>query len=381
MSELLEKYRSKLLEPFSKEHECFLYWKGRVGLYAILKAAGVGEGDEVILPAFTCVVVPNAIIYLKAKPVYVDIQRTSLNAGFEDIRKARTDRTKAVIVQNTFGLSSELDQISTWCRQEGILSIEDCTHGYGGQFKSKPNGSFCDAAFYSSQWNKPFSTGIGGFVITAHDEHKQGLRELSKKLITPSWTERLSLSLQYFAKEKLLTDANYWNLLRLYRRLTKAGLLTGSSSGTEIENTAMPQDYFKAFSEVQARKGIKELKHLDQVIDQRKQAAHTYTEFLEKHGKYHVISELHRDHSFLKYPILVKERENFFKLAEAAKIRLGDWFISPLHPVKGDLSPWFFDRNEFPVSNEVSSQIVNLPLKVDLNKVQRFLEKHIDQLL
>ncbi len=51
----------------------FLYWKGRVALYAALKAMGVKEGDEIILPAFTCVVVPNSIIYLGAKPVYVDI--------------------------------------------------------------------------------------------------------------------------------------------------------------------------------------------------------------------------------------------------------------------------------------------------------------------
>ena len=64
----------------------FLYWKGRVALYAILKAMGVKDGDEVIIPAFTCVVVPNAILYLGAKPVYVDISIEDYNT---DAKKAK----------------------------------------------------------------------------------------------------------------------------------------------------------------------------------------------------------------------------------------------------------------------------------------------------
>ena len=66
----------------------FLYWKGRVALYAILKAMGVKEGDEVIVPAFTCIVVPNAVIYLGAKPVYVDISVEDYNT---DINKLKRD--------------------------------------------------------------------------------------------------------------------------------------------------------------------------------------------------------------------------------------------------------------------------------------------------
>ena len=67
-------YRQKIASVLKCHPEqVFLYWKGRVALYAVLKAMGIREGDEVIIPAFTCVVVPNAILYLSAKPVYVDI--------------------------------------------------------------------------------------------------------------------------------------------------------------------------------------------------------------------------------------------------------------------------------------------------------------------
>ena len=97
--------------------DIFLYWKGRVALYALLQAMNVGEGDEVILPAFTCVVVPNAILYLKARPVYVDIDPKTYNIDVEKIEAAITPKTKVLISQNTFGFSSNVEKICEIARQ------------------------------------------------------------------------------------------------------------------------------------------------------------------------------------------------------------------------------------------------------------------------
>ena len=135
-------------------NEVHFFWKGRVALYALLKGCGVSEGDEVILPAFTCVVVPNAIKYLGAKPIYVDIDKESLGASLESVRGSITSKTKAIICQNTFGLSYQLTEIVALAREKHLVTIEDCTHGFGGFYHSKPNGIFCDASFFSTQWNK-----------------------------------------------------------------------------------------------------------------------------------------------------------------------------------------------------------------------------------
>ena len=152
MSNLEYTYKKEIASYLNtSEQQIFLYWKGRVALYAILKAMGVGKDDEVILPAFTCVVVANAIIYLGAKPVYVDIDLQTYNARFEDIKKAVTNKTKAIICQNTFGLSSDIEEITKYAKEQTIFTIEDCTHGFGGYYNQKPNGSYCDAAFYSTQ--------------------------------------------------------------------------------------------------------------------------------------------------------------------------------------------------------------------------------------
>ena len=108
----LSKYK-KAIASYLKVDDArvFLFWKGRVGLYAILKALGVSEDDEVIIPAFTCVVVPNAIIYLGAKPVYVDIESSTYNIDIAQVEKAITSKTKVIIAQNTFGLSPNIDAL------------------------------------------------------------------------------------------------------------------------------------------------------------------------------------------------------------------------------------------------------------------------------
>lgn len=361
--------------------DVFLYWKGRVGLYSVLRAWGVGPGDEVILPAFTCVVVPNAVLYLGAKPVYVDIDARTLNATLDRIKSAKTDKTKAVICQNTFGLSSEVDAIAQWAVDERLLSIEDCTHGFGGTYRGRPNGSYCDAAFFSSQWNKPVSSGIGGFVVTKNPVLAQGLRRLEANLAEPGMVEVLGLRMQIWARKHLLTERTYWRLLKAYRWLSKTGVIAGSSSGEEIDGTTMPKDYFKGMSALQAGVVVQELDKIGGYNGARRAAADQFTEFLSRHEKYHVDPALADDHMYLKYPILVADRQALFQAAEQARVELGDWFNSPLHPVQNDLSGWGLQVEQFPQATRIAAHIVNLPTRSDTDRVIGFLERHLDELL
>ncbi len=371
----LQQSYKKSLQKFLQCENIFLFWKGRVGLYAILKAMRIKQGDEVILPAYTCVVVPNAIIYLGATPVYVDISESTYNMDINKLEAAITDRTKVIICQNTYGLSSNLEKINSLAQQHNIYTIEDCTHGFGGFYQGKPNGQFCDAAFFSTQWNKPFSTGIGGFVITKIASNLQ----LEKPKYTPTLKDNLSLKTLYFVKRYLINEFTYWPLVKLYRLLSKYNLVLGSSSGGEISSTKMPDNFFKGFSSAQAKEGLRNLKTLAEVMKVRKQNAKYYSELLKKFDKHHVANELFENHGFLKYPILVKDRDLFLNLAEKNRIELGDWFISPLHPIIGDLTPWQFDAKLFPVASFVSQHVVNLPTNpANIDKVLAFVEDNIN---
>ena len=351
-----------------------LYWKGRVALYAILKAASIGMGDEVILPAYTCVVVPNAIIYTGATPVYVDVDFDSFNANMQNIERAITPNTKAIICQNTFGLSSQVNEIAMLAKEKNILSIEDCTHGFGGKFNDNYNGTYCDAAFFSTQWNKPFSTGVGGFSFIKNDALNEKVISQNKNLCKPSLVKKASLSLQLFMRKTLLTDRTYWVLVPLYRMLSKKNIVLGSSSGLEITSADEPKNYLMAMSNVQINSGIKNIKKLPDLLKIRKTNAAKYTRLLSELGLNHPQENLSENHAFLKYPVLVKERLAVMTLAEKHKISLGDWLNSPLHPIQKDFETWKMNVNDFPNAKFAGEHMINLPLESGVDKAVKFIE-------
>jgi len=371
-----EKYKTAISDVVKKSPgDVFLFWKGRVALYTILKAIGIKTGDEVILPGFTCVVVPNAIKYLDAIPIYVDIQQDTLNPGYDQIINSVTSRTKAIIVQNTFGLSSDVDRISEFAKQHGIYTIEDCTHGFGGTYNDKPNGSYCDAAFYSTQWNKPYSTGIGGFAVINNMKLLSLMKIYTHDLQRPTLTNEINLLFLNLANKLVLHPWTYWLIRDLYRFLSKHGLVIGSSAKTELSSVEMPDDYLKGTGFVQSWLGNRRVKSIYKKLAGRKEYALKYTRFLIDNGKNHISEEYFINHSFLKYPLIVKDRDIFRKKALKAHIPLDDWFVSPIHPVLGNFKIWCVNLEEIPIAARVSSQIVNLPTEgADIAKVLKFLE-------
>jgi perosamine synthetase len=378
-----ESYKMSIASVLGTDTEnVFLYWKGRVALYALLKAAGIGEGDEVILSGLTCVVVPNAIKYLKAKPVYVDVNPETYNPDFNSYIEKISLRTKVLIVQNTFGLSSDVDLISHFARQRNIITIEDCTHGFGGRFKDMMNGSYCDAAIYSTQWNKPFSTGIGGFCLVNDRILRDKLLGVNQKLIQPGILDNISLSLLMWTYRNLLNEKTYWTLRTIYRKLSMAGIVIGSSQGKELKYPSEPGSYFKGASKIQIKHGLRNIQNLLDILKLRERNAQIYSDFLKEKNKTYVSEKYRDDHSFLVYPLLVKDREIFNKNAEIERVRTGDWFISPLHPVKSDLNLWDLDEKNVPNASFLSKHLVNLPTSENkIIGVLGFLERNLDNII
>jgi dTDP-4-amino-4,6-dideoxygalactose transaminase len=342
---------------------------------------GVGPGDEVVLPAFTCVVVPNAILYLGAIPIYVDINPTVLCCSAEQIEQVLTPKTKVILIQNMLGLSFEVEEIVSMAKAKGIYTIEDCTHGFGGKHQGVFNGLRSDASFFSSQWNKPFSTGIGGMLVVNNRDLLQSVNQLNSHLIKPSTKDQFILFILIWARTYLLKGFTYWTFLRMYRWLSKKGVVVGSSSASELEGIQEPKDYIKGMSKVQCRAGIKALSNLEQLISQRKNSGILVHDWLTSQGKTTLPAEHLAQHAFLKYPMLVKDRELFLQHAEKEKIPLGDWFISPLHPVLDSLEPWGLEVSNVPNAVYISKHIVNLPLGVPVHRLINFLELYKNEII
>ena len=382
MSTIHETYKQELAKHLSvSPGNLSLFWKGRVALYAILKAMGVSEGDEVILPAFTCVVVPNAILYLGAKPVYVDIDPHTYTIDPVLIEKKINARTRVILAQNTFGLSADLQPILALARKYDLKVVEDCAHGFGGSYMSQPNGSVADAAFFSTQWNKPFSTGIGGMGLVRDEAIAAKVREIEMSAVKPSWKDEMMLRSLITVRESLLTPALYWSALKMYRYLSSKNLLIGSSQGSELSRPVFEHAFVKGMSGVQAKRGVKALAGIAKNIRHRKSIAQRYNELLSGFGIPSVAEPSNAVHTFIKYPLLVNAREEFMKKAEKSEIEISDWFNSPIHPIQTDFDWWQYKHGENPLAERASAMMVNLPTHSGIDdkqfeKISRFLREN-----
>lgn len=373
---------AKAFALYSSDGALFTFWKGRVALYCFLKSLHLKPGDEVILPGLTCVVVPNAIIYAGLVPIYVDVNVDSFNMDPSKIEEKITNRTRVIVIQNTFGLSSDVEKIVALSKRYALITIDDCTHGYGGTYNIKPNGSLADAAFYSSQWNKPFSTVIGGYLVVNNLQLIESVKKEYLKYKLPTVSDNIKLFCLFHIKRWLINQWTYWPLLTLYRWLSQYDFILGSSQKDELLDVKKPNNYEKKMSFFQQTKAIKEIGKLSERLKLRRKNAKIITSWLIKNQKIHVKESYHCNHSWLKYPILVKNRRLFFEEAAKKKVPLGDWFISPIHPVQRYYHRWFFDLGSCQNSVQLSNHLVNLPTDTkNIEMVIKFLEKMKGHLL
>lgn len=135
---------------------------GTAALHLSLLALGVGEGFEVIIPSYVCTALLNAVKYVRATPVLVDIDPATYNITVENIKKARSNRTKAIIVPHMFGLPADIELIISL----GIPVIEDCAQSIGARFRGRCTGSFGALSVFSFYATKMLGAGEGGMVAS-----------------------------------------------------------------------------------------------------------------------------------------------------------------------------------------------------------------------
>ena len=139
---------------------------GTSGLCLGLQALGIGEGDEVIVPSFAFVAAANAIQYVRASPVFVDINPLTLNLCPEAVSNAITPRTRAIMAVHTFGCPADLTALLNIAHHHGIHLVEDACEAPGAEWANRRVGVFGKFGVFSFYPNKPITTGEGGVLVT-----------------------------------------------------------------------------------------------------------------------------------------------------------------------------------------------------------------------
>jgi len=142
---------------------------GTAALQVALTAAGIGAGDEVIVPPYTFVATASAVLLANAVPVFADIDRDTLCIAPERIREAITEKTRAIIPVHFGGLPADMDEIGAIAEEHDLMVIEDACHAWGSEWKGRKVGAIGDMGCFSFQASKNITAAEGG-IITTNDE-------------------------------------------------------------------------------------------------------------------------------------------------------------------------------------------------------------------
>ncbi|OGG62764.1 hypothetical protein A3C21_04290 [Candidatus Kaiserbacteria bacterium RIFCSPHIGHO2_02_FULL_59_21] len=161
----IEKFEKKFARVVGTKYACAVS-SGTAGLHLALIAAGIGKGDEVITTPFSFVASANAILYVGAKPVFVDIDPVTYNIDPAKIEARITKRTKAIMPVHIFGQPAQMDAIMNIAKKHKLVVIEDACESLLSTFNGKRAGTFGQSAVFAFYANKQMTTGEGGMLVT-----------------------------------------------------------------------------------------------------------------------------------------------------------------------------------------------------------------------
>lgn len=299
-----------------------------------LKALGIGEGDEVIVPANTFIATALAVSLTGASPVFVDCDE-SYNIDARKIESNITGRTKAIIPVHLYGQAADMDEIIDIAKKYNLKIIEDACQAHGATYKGKKVGNFSEMACFSFYPGKNLGgMGDGGMILTNN-------KEIADKL-------------------KMLR--NYGQSRKYYHDFL---------------------GYNRRLDGMQAAILDVKLKHLEIWNKQRREIAGKYHELL-KNLPLILPDEKHdREHVYHLFVIRVSERERFMEFMESNGIDLGIHYPIPIHLQKSYLNLGH-KEGDFPLTEKYSRDIVSLPMFPGMtdkeieyvcNKIKEFLER------
>lgn len=342
----------------------------RSAFYLLLKAYGVGKGDEVVLPSFSCLVIANPVLWVGAKPVYVDIDPKTFNLDYEDLRRKVSSKTKAVLVQHTFGLPADMDKV----RQivgPNVKIIEDAAHSLGGEYKGQKIGTIGDSAVLTFGIEKVISSVRGGMVLTKDERTANKIREMQSQLPEFSLI-RIKIALLNPILWSLITPVYYlgigkFTIGRIFSVIAHKMRIMGIMIEHEEYLTQKPSWLPARMPAALARLGMNQFKKLDRFNNHRREIAEIYSKELVVDYK----APENSVHTYLRFPLLLEKEklEKFKQETKKAYVVVGDWYKTILYAPDSSLAKLGYKKGDTPNAEKVSKQIVNLPTGINVDRI------------
>lgn len=344
---------------------------GRSSLWTFFKALGI-EGAEVIMPAYTCVVVAHATVLSNNLPRFVDITLYDYNMDLDQMEAAINDRTRVIIATHLFGYPLNVDRLREIVRVaearwgHKIWVVQDCAHAFGARWQGKLVCNEGDVAFFGLGISKMITSIFGGMIITNDPELYRKLRAFrDTHFVQPGFLKRLSRFLYLLAVYPAFNDYIYGlvNWLEeetsLLDQLTKAYHLDGIIH--------FPPDYLDHMINLEAQVGLAQLRKYPEIIRCRQENAQYYQAQLRDTGELK-LPPLVEGATYSHYAVLAHNRDYWIKSLRREGIQLGkliDYVVPEMIPYQP------YATKFYPISHLVMEQIINLPIHASLSKSAR----------
>lgn len=391
----IEGLEKDLAEYLGVKHT-FAFNSGRSAFLAILNSLDLEQGSGVLLQAFTCNALVNPIIWSSLKPVFVDIREETLNIDTEDLKRKIGSKSKAVVVQHTFGLPADLDEIIKICEENNLILIEDCAHSLGAVYKYAENGSrhirragtFGKASFFSFGRDKIISSVYGGMAVTNDDKLAEKIKKYQEKCSQPFYFWIFQQLLHPILCNFLIIPLYRFFGIGRYFLIGFQKLKILSKAVHKKEKQGKKPAYIpQKMPNALAILGLHQFKKLDKFISHQRKVANFYTQNLLNWTS----SELvpldggGKGRVYMRYPILIQDSntDEILKKARKQNIFLNDgWRKSVIVPLDTNQEKMQYISDDCPVAEKVAKNILNLPTHINISeekakKIINFLKQAI----
>jgi dTDP-4-amino-4,6-dideoxygalactose transaminase len=358
------KSRSILIDLIERNYQTgswFIFGSARSSLAAFLRAADIGNDDQVIISSYTCLAVSTAIVSVGAVPVYIDINSLTLNIDESSIWPAVTDKTKAIIIQHTLGNPAAIIEIRHKAHAQGLIVIEDCALSMGTKDSGRYVGTLGDAAIFSMELSKILSCGWGGLLLI----NNYKLASVMTRVYSTVPEQPLMQSTADLVQTVISTWCNYPTLVKFPGRYVmwlceKIGFFRQSTPLLEFEGV-VASNFIQKMGGAQTLLAILQWRNFREVTDQCAANHMFFTRELKALG-FIVHDESKADVTLVanRVSFLVKSPKQMIDFFRRERVDLGVWFDGPLSPLPKNVV-FNYQPGSYHRAEQVAVNVINIP--------------------
>jgi len=324
---VIRRFEQQISEYIGVKHAIAVN-SGTSALHLMIRACGIGEGDEVITTPFSFIASTNCILFERGKPVFVDIDPRTYNLDISQIEAKITPRTKAILPVDVFGQPFDIEAVNDIARRHNLTVIQDSCEALGSAWKGKKVGSQSKVAAFAFYPNKQITTAEGGVIVTNDDA-----------------------------------------IADLCRSMRSQGRAV---TGTWLEHECLGYNY--RFSEVHAAIGVAQMERIDEIVTARHKVAEMYSKKLAKIPGVRIpwIDDNVTRMSWFVYVITLDEgidRDTVMYRLQEAGIGCKPYF-TPIHHQPHIIKMTGYTPGDFPVTENIAARTMALPFFTKMSEEQ-----------